>query len=178
MKILNDNCLLIGEFIKTHGVNGEILLKFDNSISEDFTIPEYIFIEIDGSPVPFFLNKGKFTMRSNTTAILKLDEIDSDTTAQELLSLKIYAPSGTLDMVESPKPVSKQIIGFRVIDKDYGEIGNVANVLEFQSNSVLQIKKDAKEILIPIHENIINNIDVEKRIIEIDAPEGLIDIYM
>ena len=72
-----------------------------------------------------------------------------------------------------------EVVGFKVIDATKGDIGEIFNVLELPQQAVLEIKnKQEKEILIPITDQIIKTVNRAEKIIEIDAPEGLIDIYL
>ena len=41
---------------------------------------------------------------------------------------------------------------------------------------VFEIKYNSRLVLIPIHEDLINEIDKEKKIIHLDIPDGLLEI--
>jgi len=71
-----------------------------------------------------------------------------------------------------------ELIGFKVIDDVHGEIGEITNILEMPQQLIFEIHKVKKEILIPANENIIYKIDSNKKIVFINTPEGLIDIYL
>ena len=43
---------------------------------------------------------------------------------------------------------------------------------------VFQVMKGKKEILIPILDQVIQNVDRDKKTLTITAPEGLIDMYL
>ena len=58
------------------------------------------------------------------------------------------------------------------------EVGKVKEIIEYPTQSLIQIIKDDKEILIPIHEDIVKNVDREGKKICIKAPSGLIDMYL
>ena len=68
--------------------------------------------------------------------------------------------------------------GYTVIDKSYGDIGIIEKILDFPQQAIFQIKKGEHEILIPAKEEFIISINRRTKQVEIDAPEGLIDIYM
>jgi len=51
-------------------------------------------------------------------------------------------------------------------------------VLEYPNQALFQVFRDGKEILIPIQDEIITAVNREKKQILIDAPEGLIDLYL
>jgi len=70
------------------------------------------------------------------------------------------------------------LIDFNVIDKTHGNIGTVQQYINNPSNPILLVKNNLKEILIPYHEDLIDRIRLKKREIYIDAPDGLIDLYL
>ncbi len=51
-------------------------------------------------------------------------------------------------------------------------------MLEYPTQAILQVMKEKKEILIPILDQVIQNVDRDKKILSITAPEGLIDMYL
>ena len=71
-----------------------------------------------------------------------------------------------------------EISGYNVVDSIKGDIGIVDTVIDLVSNPLLRIEKDKKEILIPIFEGLIQKVDRKKKILYIEAPEGLIDLYI
>ncbi len=70
------------------------------------------------------------------------------------------------------------MIGFSVIDKTRGKIGDIRKIFEYPSQAVIQVFFNKKEILIPINPHVILQVDREKKEIQIDAPEGLIELYL
>jgi 16S rRNA processing protein RimM len=71
-----------------------------------------------------------------------------------------------------------EIVGFTVVDTEKGELGPVTEVLEYPTQAILQVMKDKKEVLIPILEQVIQNVDRDTKVLTITAPEGLIDMYL
>ena len=50
--------------------------------------------------------------------------------------------------------------------------------MDLQVNPLIQIDANGKEVLIPMRKDIIVNVDREKKILEIDAPIVLIQMYL
>ena len=69
-----------------------------------------------------------------------------------------------------------QIVGCTVLLKDGHKIGMVKDMLSIQDNDLLVIKKDHKEFLIPFSKTICLEIDLEKKQIIIDPPDGLLEL--
>ena len=181
--VVKNDCCFIGTIIKTHGISGELILKLDIDFPEDYNNMEHIvFIEIDEQLVPFFISQMKIRkQRKMQSAIVKFDDIDTIPQAKELLGYDLYVPVESLPQQKENKYHRvnfNQLIEFTVFDKQFGEIGKVDEILEFPDNPVFKIMKNNKEILIPVNDEFIKKVDKEKKIIEIEAPKGLIDVYL
>ena len=68
--------------------------------------------------------------------------------------------------------------GFKVVDAQHGEIGKIASIIEYPAQPLFQIMQDGTEILIPVIDQVIKKVDREEKTIFIEAPNGLIDLYL
>ena len=73
---------------------------------------------------------------------------------------------------------SHEVVDFIVVDDERGELGKVHEIIEYPTQSLIQIIRDDKEILIPIHDDIIKEVDRAGKKIYVKTPEGLIDMYL
>jgi 16S rRNA processing protein RimM len=173
--IKKDNCLLLGTLAKPHGTRGSLLLWLKNLKAEDINKRESVFVEIDGLLVPFFIEN--FLRNSEESAILKFEEIDSETKAKSLTGLYVYVLIN--DKVKRKKRYDKtspSISGYKVTDIRMGFVGIAGEIAEIANNPLLQVMHEGKEFLVPVHEDIILEVNDMKKEIRIDAPEGLFDL--
>jgi len=70
----------------------------------------------------------------------------------------------------------KDIVGYKVEDKNHGSLGEISNVIEHPGNILMCIEGDFNEILIPMIDAFILDIDHNKKLIRVDTPEGLIEL--
>ncbi len=171
-----DNCFYLGTILKAHGVFGELVLKveidfFDLLIDE----LESVFVEIDEQLVPFFISEIDYV--NEDTAIVLFDDFVGNK-AKEFIGCSVFLPNNLLPGNNSLKPDLAHIKGYQVIDSNLGDIGIVNDILQYSFNYIMQVMKGSNEILIPASEEIINEINDEKKIIRVTTPEGLIDIYI
>lgn len=169
------DCILIGRTIKPHGIHGELIIETSNpEVFED--IKESVFLDIEGLLVPFFIEQT--TQSSPQRFRMKFLWIDSEEQTFELINSEIYTPTKNIKteqiIVDSPD----LLIDFTVIDKNHGTIGRIDQFIDNPSNPILLITKDRTEILIPYHKDIITRIRTKMKELHIDAPEGLIDLYL
>ncbi len=169
------DCYLLGYVSKTIGNKGEVAFFIDTDNPGKYKTLESVFIEIAGQLVPFFIKEIKL---NKNTAIVTIDGINSAEQSVMLVNAKIYLPLDLLPQLKGRNFYYHEIIGFTVIDNNKGNIGTVESIIENANNPLLQIKFGEKEILIPLKNNFIKKVDRENKTIEIDAPEGLIDVYL
>ncbi|MFA5782686.1 MAG: ribosome maturation factor RimM [Bacteroidales bacterium] len=183
-----EDCFQLGHISKTHGYKGELIFLSNGENLINFTEQESVFIEINGQLIPFIIDS--IHPSGNFTAIVRLRDINIEEKARALVKCRIFIPLSMLpkQKAPSPKPVvskaepfqapNSKLKGFKVIDDTHGEIGEVKSILEICQQLLLEIKNGTKEILIPANEEIIYKIDKKNKTIYINAPEGLIDIYL
>jgi 16S rRNA processing protein RimM len=173
--MIREETISLGSIIKIHALKGELLLTTELDLDENQIDTEWVFLEFEGQPVPFFVEYLNVTGPSN--AILKVEEINSIDQAKEWLGRNVLIPSASIKKIKVKSPDIHILQGFQVIDEKKGILGKVNAILELQNNPLIQILENEKEILIPLSDSIILKIDNKKRILHIRAPEGLIDLY-
>ena len=71
--------------------------------------------------------------------------------------------------------ISEDILGWAIIDSLGEKVGTLINVMWLPNNDVYIIKSGGKEYLIPVIEEIIKKVDYDKKEININSIDGLID---
>ena len=167
----------LGKITKTSGFKGSLMFFFDVDDTAPYQELEAVFIEVGGSDfIPFVIENIAF--RHNNTAIAKLADIDTEEDAVSLVGSELYLPLAFLPPLAGKKFYYHEIMNFKVVDKKQGDIGNVKDVLDQTGQAIFIIQKGEKEILIPMTDEIIQKVNRKNKVIEIEAPEGLIDIYL
>ena len=68
----------------------------------------------------------------------------------------------------------RYFIGFEVIDAIDGFLGKITNVNDDTANILFELAE--KDLLIPVSDEYITDIDHQKRIIYMNLPEGLLEL--
>lgn len=168
-----EECFKFGHIAKQIGNQNELLAALDVENPRDYKNIKFIFIQLNKTLVPFFITK--MQVRSSSM-VLKLEDVDTPTELKELLKKNIFLPLKLQSKQEADS--IHQLIGFKVNDENYGNIGEIEAVLDFTYQTVFQINNNNKEILIPAVEEFILEIDSSTKTIYLKTPEGLIDIYL
>ena len=160
----------IGRLGKSHGVRGEVSFLFDDDVF-DRVDAEYLILDIDGILVPFFIEEYRF--RSDTTALMKFEGIDSQERARELTGCDVYFPRN-LAASDDDSISWSAIVGFDIIDASTDKsVGRIASIDDSTLN-ILFCLEDGH--LIPASEDLITQIDQQARTITMHLPAGLLDL--
>lgn len=170
-----DKCFYVGRIVKTHGIKGEVTLRIDNEDFDEIEELNYFLLDINDKLIPFFIEN--ITYHSNKSFIL-FQDLKTLEAASQLVGTAAYLPLDLLPERSGNDFYSHEVVGFLVVDEEKGELGRVQEIIEYPTQSLIQIIKDEKEILIPIHDDIIKDVDREGKKILIKAPVGLIDMYL
>ena len=166
----------LGYISKAHGYKGEVYFLIKESLHFELTLMESVFIEINGQLIPFFIDDCRET--GNSSWIVKLHDVDTEEKTKRLIKCTILLPSSHMPKQKKRNIQPEGLIGYTVVDDTKGDIGKVSKILEMPQQLILEIQYGSKEILIPANEQIIYKVDKKNKIIYLDAPEGLIDIYL
>lgn len=163
----------IGVFNKPHGIHGELSFTFTDDIFDRVDC-EYLVCEVDGIFVPFFINEYRF--RSDSTALIFLEGIDSAEKARPFTNLDVYFPQKYADRQPETPSSWDYFIGFRISDIQHGELGEVTYIDDSTQNVLFVVEREGNEILIPANEDFMVQLDKMHRSIVMNLPEGLLEL--
>ena len=171
-----DDLYYFGKIVKPFGNKGHLLVFMDVDDPELYRELEHIFIEVEQTYIPWSVVSVE--IRENNQTILLLGDINETEDPSFFTGREMYLPVSGLTSGKRKKLSHRELKGFSVIDKQYGNIGTVTSVLELHLHNVLQIHNESREILVPMGGDIVLKIDRKKKEIHIQAPEGLLDLYL
>jgi 16S rRNA processing protein RimM len=171
-----DELFHMGKIVRAFGTKGEVVFQIDNEMLTRIKKLESVFVKINENLVPFFIEL--LQPRPKNQALVKFMDVDSTEDASQLSGCDFYIPIVLLPKQKDTQLYSIEIEGFTVIDVNRGETGTVRTILEMPQQSLLAIDFNGKEILIPIVDEIVKKIDRKNKTIHIEAPEGLIELYI
>lgn len=85
-----ENCVRIGYFQRTHGIEGTLVLDFSPEWGLSLASTTILILEINGLPVPWFIAEYGIRITSANTALVDLEWIEDDASAQKLCGLKVF----------------------------------------------------------------------------------------
>ena len=172
--IKQEDVYKIGKLGKPHGVKGEINFIFDDDVF-DRTDAEYLVIEIEGIMIPFYMEEYRF--HGNETALIKFCDIDTQEQAKELTGHDVFFPRAQADADKGTVSLA-QMHGLTLIDAISDKpIGTIYRVDDSTPNILFEVNTaDGHTALIPANEHLIEKIDMDKREIRMNLPDGILDL--
>lgn len=170
------DCFHLGYVAKLHGYKGEVSLFLDVSNPEDYAGLDAVFIDLNGQLTPFFIES--FKLKNKGFAAVKFEGVNTEKDARLLQRKSLYLPAQVLPELTGTQFYDHEVEGFKVMDTSYGEVGILESVLDFQVNPLLQIMNGNKEVLVPLIDGLVKELDRKNKIMTITAPEGLIQMYL
>ncbi len=170
------DCFYLGKIIKKYSFKGEVLVKLDTDDPEMFKNLESVFISLRNNLIPFFVESCK--LHKSQLLRIKFEEVDTEEDADALLKAELYLPLSILPELSGNKFYFHEIIGFTIIDENFGEVGIIESVNTSGAQELFVIDREGIEILIPVNDEFIKNVDRAQQQIIVHTPEGLIDLYL
>lgn len=171
-----EDCFYLGKIVSKFSFKGEVLVKLETDDPEIYEEMESVFVEYNNNLVPFFIERCK--LHKSELLRVKFEDVDSEEDADDLMKSTLYLPLDLLPELDENQFYFHDIIGYQVEDLKKGPIGTITAINDMTSQALFEIDFDGNQILIPIIDSFIHKLDKEQKLLIVDAPEGLIDLYL
>ena len=171
-----EKCFYLGKIVRKYSFKGEILVKLDTDEPELFTEMESVFVERRKKLIPFFIEES--SLHKSELLRVRFEDVTNEDEADALIGAHLYLPLEFLPKLTGNKFYYHEIIGFTAEDVSFGKIGKITGVNDTTSQALFEIERSGKQILIPMIDHFIKKVDRENKIILLDVPEGLIEMYL
>ena len=165
---------LIGKTLKSHGTSGQLRLMIEDRFTSYVQPGSFVFFDIDGSRVPFKVTG----VGEGQHFVIALDAVDNKQDSDLLAGKDIWVP---LDQVKplhqkSPRNIKAKWEDYTIHDEKSGASYPILRTEEYPQQLMAVIDINGREILIPLHDQLIVDIDKEQKVIRMEIPEGLLDL--
>jgi 16S rRNA processing protein RimM len=165
----------VGQIQSTHGLKGELVIGHYLQDANEMKDWEALMVELHtDSYIPYFISS--FKKMNNSEILLLFDDIQNPELAKELLGCNVYA-SPLVTVKALIKKDWDDIIGFAISEKTTGLIGNIIEVSQGVGQQFFHVQNGEKEMMIPIQEQWIINVNADKKVITMDLPEGFVEVF-
>ena len=171
-----EDCFYLGKIVKKYSFKGELLAKLDTDQPELYENLDAIFIQVRNSLIPFFIESSQ--LHKSDLLRLKLEEVNTEADADSLLKSELYLPLELLPKLEGNTFYFHEIIDFNIVDKNFGFVGIIKDVNDSTAQALFEIDREGTEILIPMNDQFIVEVNRKTKTITVETPPGLIDLYL
>ena len=109
---------------------------------------------------------------------VKFEGVESENDAKVILRKDLFLPISILPELEGLNFYDHEVVGWKVVDLSYGDVGVLENIIDNNVNPLIQIMKDEHEVLVPLIDGLVKKVDRDAKELHILAPEGLIEMYL
>ena len=163
----------LGRIVKTHGIRGEVQV-YSYSDVEYFLDYKDIFVQGKyGDKVPQRVLKAR--VKKGQSVILALEGVVDRTQAGSFVGKEIFLDRAKLPPLAEGEYYWHEIEGLSVVSAEGEELGILSDVLATGAHDVYVVKGDKGEILVPAVEQMVKRIDLEKGVMVVDLPPGLVE---
>lgn len=163
----------IGKIAATHGLHGDMILSHILNKKTWLKNNNVLFLELNkNSFIPFFVTNVKSEREDE--CIVRLEDVEKVEEAKMLIGKNVYVEEMVLDKQKIDSPLLW--IGFNVVDKEVGSLGLIKDVVQTAHQWLATIDYEGKEVLIPLIQEMIIEVNTRNKFIRMDLPEGLLDL--
>lgn len=171
-----EECFYLGRIVTKYSFKGEVVIKLDTDEPELYKNMESVYVELGTNLVPFFIEKS--SLHKGNQLRVQFEDIYSEEEADTILKCGVYLPLEVLPKLSGDKFYYHEVIGFQVVDVNFGTVGNIVHINDKAAQPLFEIDNDGKEVFIPMIDDFIKKVDRKNKTIQVHTPEGLIELYL
>jgi 16S rRNA processing protein RimM len=168
----NKDYVLIGEVVGVHGIKGTNKIR---------SYAESLLLYKPGHSILVCENGGqekyrviKWAKPHTGNALISFEGITNRNQAETLIGAELFIQKEELPDPEEDTYYWFDLIGMEVITTEAEYLGRIESIIETGSNDVYVVKDKKNEVLIPALESVVIDIDVNRKLMMVDLPEGLV----
>ena len=171
--LMEDNLLEAGKIVNTHGLRGDVKVVPWMDYPEEFEELSTVWLKTRRELKKLTLSSVKY---QKNNLIVKFKEISDINEAEQYKNCVLLADREELGELPEGVHYIVDLIGLTVVDESGAEIGKIADVFNTGANDIYDVKREGKKnLLLPVIDDVVKNIDIEGGKVTVHIMEGLDD---
>ncbi len=162
-----DELVIAGEVLKVHGLEGGMVLRFRELFCPLPEIPAFVFIRVEGLPVPFPVEEAE--PFGTCSYLFFFEDVETRDRALRYRGAEVLLEKKYLSGEEDPH----RYIGYTFTDETSGLTGAITGFAGVAENPLFEVTAGGREHLVPAHPRFLVSVDHDRRMIRFAFPEGL-----
>lgn len=173
------NFVTVGKIHSTQGLKGDVFVSLFSGEAEWQEQMDTLYLSSQDNAQPeleFAIDKIRSHQKAHRKGlVLKLENVDDCNAAEELVGHFVMVPENFLVSDEGESIYLREILGFKVVDGERGEVGTVSDFADNGAQDILVISKNNRVVgEVPLVEPILQKIDFAAKTIFMVIPPGLL----
>lgn len=170
------DCFYLGKIVRKHSFRGEVVIKLDTDEPELYANMHAVFVDIGSNFLPFIIEKS--LLQKGNQLRVKFEDISTEADADAILKSDVYLPLDLLPELTGNKFYYHEVIGFTIEDVNFGKVGIITGINDSTAQPLFEVKNGDTELLIPMIDNFIKKVDRKNKMVTVETPAGLIEMYL
>ena len=171
-----EDCFYLGKIAKKFSFKGEVLLYLDTDEPELYENMESVFVEFNKNLVPFFIENS--SLHKNDFLRVQFEDVDTEEEADSIMNCEVYLPLSMLPKLTGNQFYYHEVVGFEIEDKRLGIFGKIVSINDTTAQPLFEVLNGEVEMLIPMIDHFLVEIDRKNKKVVMDLPEGLVEMYL
>lgn len=159
--------LVVGKLRRSHGVKGEMSMEILTDFPQRLRRHRTVYVGEKHEPLVI-----DSVRRQDQAMLIAFEGLEDCDVVARLRNQLVYVQASELPALPEGEYYYHQLIDLSVVDEQGRELGVLTEILETGANDVYVVTgADGKELLLPVLENVVLGVDLEKRQIRVRPPE-------
>jgi 16S rRNA processing protein RimM len=168
--------LVVGRVVKAHGIAGEVVVEVRTDDPDTRFAPGTVLRgrAKNGPERDYVVESAR---AHGGRLLVRLDGVADRNAAESMRGTLFVVDSADLPPIADPDEFyDHQLEGLRVVTTSGAAVGSVAEVLHTAAGELLAVRTEEGEVLVPFVSAIVTSVSLADQTIEIDPPDGLLEL--
>ncbi len=168
-----DGYFEIGKISRAYSFKGAVTATL-KVMARDYLHLKHVFTKVNGQYVPYFIESA--TAPNGNKVRFKFEDINDELSAKKMAGSSIYTLEKDIAERDMQKSLWQELKNYQLVDPKLGSIGSITAINDATANIIITVESQQGEFLVPLHQDLIIEINQRNNMITIDLPEGLLNL--
>jgi len=183
LRMSKHSLIVVGEVVKPHGLAGEFSIVSCVDSPDFFALVPRLFLREHARTRPRRSRPRRVRVESwrihKNRVLLTLDQIQGRDEAERMRGAELLVREEDMPAGRKDRIYRRELIGVAVHLPSGTYLGRIWKVSETGGQELWTIHtEEGVEVLFPAHEQLVLKVDLERGIVQIDPPPGLLELYL